>query len=58
MRAFFYKLLSQNQAFTSMLSSGKTLKITTQLYSGHDNGWTKKDFHNRCDNKQRTVSLF
>jgi hypothetical protein len=41
-----------------MLSSGKTLKITTQLYSGRDNGWTKNDFNSRCDDKQRTVSLF
>jgi hypothetical protein len=41
-----------------MLSSGKTLKITSQLYSGRDNGWTREDFHSRCDYKQRTVSLF
>jgi hypothetical protein len=41
-----------------MLSSGKTLKITTQLYSGRDNGWTGEDFHSRCCDKQRTISLF
>ena len=28
------------------------------LYSGHLHGWNYKDFHSRCDNKGRTVSLF
>jgi len=41
-----------------MLSSGKTLRITKRLYSGHDDGWENKDFHRLCDDKERTVSLF
>ncbi len=47
MRAFLWKLLDN-----------KPLKITTRLYSGYDNGWKYKDFHSRCDNKGKTVSLF
>ena len=46
MRAFLFKLLG-NKPLTSTL-----------LYSGHFHGWDGKDFHNRCDNKGRTVSLF
>ncbi len=47
MRAFLWKLLGS-----------KSLKITTCLYSGSDNGWKWKDFHRQCDNKGKTVSLF
>ena len=47
MRAFLWKLLGS-----------KSLKITTRLYSGSDDGWNHKDFHSRCDNKGKTVSLF
>ena len=47
MRAFLWKLLGS-----------KPLKITTRLYSGSDDGWNYKDFHSRCDNKGKTVSLF
>jgi hypothetical protein len=46
MRAFLLKLLG-NKPMTSIL-----------LYSGHLHGWNGKDFHSRCDNKGRTVSLF
>ncbi len=46
MRAFLIKLLG-NKPVTSTL-----------LYSGHLHGWTFKDFHDRCDSKGRTVSLF
>jgi len=46
MRAFLIKLLG-NKPVTSTL-----------LYSGHLHGWIRKDFHDRCDSKGRTVSLF
>jgi hypothetical protein len=46
MRAFLFKLLG-NKPVTSTL-----------LYSGHLHGWNFKDFHDRCDSKGRTVSLF
>ena len=47
MRAFLWKLLGS-----------KSLKITTRLYSGSDDGWKHKDFHRQCDKKGKTVSLF
>ena len=28
------------------------------LYRGSEHGWKKKDFHDRCDNKGPTISLF
>ena len=46
MRAFLIKLLG-NKPVTSTL-----------LYSGHLHGWKYKDFHDLCDSKGRTVSLF
>ena len=46
MRAFLIKLLG-NKPVTSTL-----------LYSGHLHGWMAKNFHDRCDSKGRTVSLF
>ncbi len=46
MRAFLIKLLG-NKPVTSTL-----------LYSGHLHGWNYKDFHDRCDSKRITVSLF
>jgi hypothetical protein len=46
MAAFLIKLLG-NKPVTSTL-----------LYSGHLHGWNYKDFHLRCDSKERTVSLF
>ena len=46
MRAFLFKLLG-NKPVTSTL-----------LYSGHLHGWEYEDFHDRCDYKGRTVSLF
>ncbi len=47
MRAFLWKILGN-----------KPLKITNRLYSGSNDGWDWKDFHNRCDKKGKTVSLF
>ncbi len=32
--------------------------ITYMLYRGSDHGWKYKDFHDRCDNKGPTISLF
>ncbi len=32
--------------------------VTYMLYRGSDHGWTAKDFHDRCDNKGPTISLF
>jgi hypothetical protein len=59
MRAFIYKLLKPKPSSISKPFSGsKTLIITTLLYSGHLHGWNVKDFHDRCDSKGRTVSLF
>ncbi len=46
MRAFLIKLLG-NKPVTSTL-----------LYSGYLHGWNCKDFHDWCDSKRRTVSLF
>jgi hypothetical protein len=46
MRAFLFKLLG-NKPVTSTL-----------LYSGKFHGWYYKNFHDRCDSKGRTVSLF
>jgi hypothetical protein len=32
--------------------------VTYMLYRGSDHGWTWKDFHDRCDNKGPTISLY
>ena len=32
--------------------------ITYMLYRGSDHGWKYKHFHDRCDNKGPTISLF
>jgi hypothetical protein len=32
--------------------------VTYMLYRGSEHGWNKIDFHNRCDNKGPTISLF
>jgi len=32
--------------------------VTYMLYRGSEHGWMCKDFHNRCDNKGPTISLF
>jgi len=32
--------------------------VTYMLYRGSEHGWKKKDFHDRCDNKGPTISLF
>ena len=68
MRTFLYKLLYPifrppqfNSGFMSSLFNGSiksSFRITTLLYSGHLHGWNYKDFHDRCDSKGRTVSLF
>ena len=31
---------------------------TTLIYSGSAHGWLIKDFHERCDDKGPTISLF
>ncbi len=68
MRGFLFKLLYPhfpraqiNSGFISSLFKGTikfSFRITTLLYSGHLHGWNWKDFHDRCDSKGRTVSLF
>ena len=32
--------------------------VTYMLFRGSEHGWNKKDFHDRCDNKGPTISLF
>ncbi len=32
--------------------------VTYMLYRGSDHGWYPEDFHDRCDNKGPTISLF
>ncbi len=32
--------------------------ITYMLYRGSDHGWEYEDFHDRCDKKGPTISLF
>jgi hypothetical protein len=36
---------------------GNKLLVTTLLYRGSINGWTRKDFHYYCDNKGTTICL-
>jgi hypothetical protein len=43
--------------FLLNLLGNKAITLTL-LYSGHLHGWNLKDFHDRCDSKGRTVSLF
>jgi hypothetical protein len=45
------------RAFLIYLLGNKPVTLTL-LYSGHLHGWNNKDFHDRCDSKGRTVSLF
>ena len=47
----------QEKAYLHELLGNKKL-VTTLLYRGSDHGWMFKDFHDRCDNKGPTVSLF
>ena len=32
--------------------------VTYMLYRGSDHGWKYKHFHDRCDNKGPTISLY
>jgi hypothetical protein len=43
--------------FLLNLLGNKPITLTL-LYSGHLHGWMHKDFHDRCDSKERTFSLF
>jgi hypothetical protein len=43
--------------FLLKLLGNKPVTLTL-LYSGHLHGWNKKDFHDWCDSKGRTVSFF
>ena len=52
------KITDEMRAFLWKLLGTKSVKITTRLYSGYDDGWYHIDFHSRCDNKGKTVSLF
>ena len=51
------KITKEMFTFLFKLLGDKTVTLTL-LYSGHLNGWTCKDFLDRCDSKGRTVSLF
>jgi hypothetical protein len=37
---------------------GNKRLMTTLLFRGSIHGWKCKDFHSRCDNKGRTITLF
>ena len=37
---------------------GNKKLVTTLLFRGSQHGWEDKDFHSRCDNKGKTVSIF
>jgi hypothetical protein len=59
MRAFIYKLIKPKPGLISKLFSGNnTIRISTLIYSGDIHGWDCRDFHDRCDSRGRTVSLF
>ena len=51
------QITNEMRAFLIKLLGNKPVTLTL-LYSGHLHGWNKKDFHDRCDSKGRTVSLF
>ena len=42
-------------AFVCSLVKGKSLQL---LYRGSRDGWKYRDFHDRCDNKGATLTLF
>ena len=59
MRVFINKLLKPKPGLISKLFGGKkTLVISNLLYSGNLHGWMREDFHDLCESKERTVSLF
>jgi hypothetical protein len=51
------QITDEMRAFLIKLLGNKPVSLTL-LYSGHLHGWNLKDFHLRCDKKERTVSLF
>jgi hypothetical protein len=51
------KITKEMCAFLFKLLGNKPITLTL-LYSGHLHGWMHKDFHDRCDSKGSTVSLF
>jgi hypothetical protein len=48
---------NQQKEFLSKLLGNKKL-VTYMLYRGSEHGWKWKNFHDRCDNKGPTISLF
>ncbi len=51
------KLKNEDVSFLITLLKNKVMEITL-LYRGSVHGWTAKDFHDNCDNKGPTISLF
>ena len=51
------KLKNEDVSFLITLFKNKVMEITL-LYRGSVHGWTAKDFHDNCDNKGPTISLF
>jgi hypothetical protein len=47
----------QQKEYLMKLLGNKKL-VTALLFRGSEHGWKYKDFHSRCDNKGRTISLF
>ncbi len=47
----------QQKQYLIMLLGNKRL-VTTLLYRASEHGWQGKDFHDRCDQKGATLSLF
>ncbi len=51
------KISNEMRLFLLKLLGNRPLK-SSLLYSGFLHGWTREDFHSRCDNKGKTVSIF
>ena len=51
------KISNEMRLFLLKLLGDRPLK-SSLLYSGFIHGWDCKDFHSRCDNKGKTVSIF
>ena len=53
------KCVTENQEKEYLLKLlGNKRFVTYMLYRGSDHGWKRKDFHDRCDKKGPTISLF
>ena len=48
---------NEEKLYLNQLLGNKKL-ITALLFRGSDHGWNAKEFHERCDKKGPTVSLF